>query len=63
MRTHYLTAVSPAINHWFGVAVVDTGDKFSINYIFVTFFMSRAYSKFNNFFNFVFHCPKTKLRI
>ena len=36
MTIHFFTAVFPAINHWFEEAVVETGDEFSIIYIFIT---------------------------
>ena len=58
MRTQFFTAVFPAINHWSGETVVETGDEFYIIYIFITIFVNRVYSKFNNFSNFVFHCQK-----
>ena len=43
MRTHFFTAVFSAINHSFKEAVVETGDKFSIIYIFITLFVNNAY--------------------
>ena len=58
MKTHFFTA---AINHhlwqpqW-------TGDEFSMIYIFITIFVNRVYSKFNNFSNCVFHSQKNKIR-
>ena len=56
MRTHFFTAVFPAINHWFGVVALETGDDFSIICNFITIFVNRVYSKFNNFSSFVLHC-------
>ena len=38
--------------------VVETGDEFSIIYIFITLFVNNVHSKFNNISNFVFHCKK-----
>ena len=43
MWTHFYTTVYPAIDHWFEEAVVETGDEFSIVYIFKTFFVSIMY--------------------
>ena len=43
IRTHFLTAVFPAINHWFEEAVVETGDEFSIIYIFMTLFVNNDF--------------------
>ena len=36
MKTHLLTVVFPAISHWFEETVVETGDEFSLIYIFIT---------------------------
>ena len=36
MRTHFFTVVFPVINHWLAVDVVETGDEFSIFYVFIT---------------------------
>ena len=44
MRTHFFPAVFPAINHWFEEAVVETGGKFSIIYIFINL-VNNAYFK------------------
>ena len=58
MRTHYFTAVFTAINHWFEEAVVETGDEFSIIYIFITLlriiFTVKNWNKisWNHIFNF-----------
>ena len=64
MRTHFFTAVSSAINRLFQEAVVETGDKFSIIYIFITLFVDNVYFRVhvnvNNVSNFVFYCKKTK---
>ena len=62
MGTHFFTAAFPAINHWFGL-VAETGDEFSMIYIFITIFINRVYSKFNSLSNFVFQGQKTKLGI
>ena len=43
MRTHFFTAVFPAINRWFEEVVVETGDEFSITYIFITLFVNNVY--------------------
>ena len=43
MWFHFYTTVYPAIDHWFEEAVVETGDEFSIVYIFKTFFVSNVY--------------------
>ena len=43
MWTHFYTTVYPATDHWFEEAVVETGDEFSIVYIFKTFFVSNVY--------------------
>ena len=53
MRTHFFTAVFPAINHWFRVVALEMAGEFSIIYVFITIFMNRVYSKFNNFSDFV----------
>ena len=47
-----------AINHWFGVVVVETGDEFSIIYIYITIVVINVYSKVNNISNFIFHLEK-----
>ena len=36
MRTHFFTVIFPVINHWLAVDVVETGDEFSIFYVFIT---------------------------
>ena len=41
-RTYVFTAVFPAINHWFEKTVVETGDKFSIIYIFINLFVNKV---------------------
>ena len=41
-RTHVFTAVFPAINHWFEKTVVETGDEFSIIYIFINLFVNKV---------------------
>ena len=43
MRTHYFTAVFPAINRWFEEFVAETGNEFSIIYIFKTLFVNNVY--------------------
>ena len=45
LRTHFFTAVFPAINHCFEEAVVVTGEEFSIIHIFITFFANDVYFK------------------
>ena len=64
MSTHFFTAVFSAVNHSFKGAVVETGDKFSIIYIFITLFVNNMYFRVhvnvNNVSNFVFYCKKTK---
>ena len=40
LRTHLFTAAFPSIDHWFEETVVETGDKFSIIYIFITLFVN-----------------------
>ena len=42
LSTHLFTAVFPAINHWFDKTVVETGDEFSIIYIFKTLFVNKV---------------------
>ena len=42
LRTHFFTVVFPAINHWFEETVVETGDEFSIIYIFINFFVNKV---------------------
>ena len=54
--------VFPAINRWLRIDVVETGDKFSIIYVFITISVSNACSKFD-VGNSVFHYRKTKLGI
>ena len=41
-----INIVFQAINHWFGVAFAETGDGFSMIYVFITFFENNIYSKF-----------------
>ena len=41
------------MNHCFEVAVVETGDEFSIVYIFITIFVNNVYPKFYNVSHFV----------
>ena len=41
-----INIVFQEINHWFGVAVAETGDGFSMIYVFITFFENNIYSKF-----------------
>ena len=43
MRTHYFTAVFPAINRWFEEVVGETGNEFSTIYIFITLFVNNVY--------------------
>ena len=45
MKTHFLTAVFPAINHWFEEDAVEIGDEFSMIYIFITLFVNNVYFK------------------
>ena len=63
MRTHSFTAVFPAINYWFVVAVVETGDEFSIIYNFVTIFVNTVYSKFKIFLILFFIVKIWKLKV
>ena len=49
-----MNIVFQAINHWFGVAVIETGDEFSIIYVFITIFANNIYSII-----FAFHCKKS----
>ena len=55
LRTHIFAAVFLAINRWFEEAVVETGDEFSIIYIFINLFVNNAYFRVNYVSNFVFH--------
>ena len=48
-----INIVFQAINHWFGVAVIETGDEFSMIYVFITIFVNNIYSNI-----FAFHCKK-----
>ena len=42
LRTHLFTAAFPSIDHWFEETVVETGDKFSVIYIFITLFVNKV---------------------
>ena len=63
MRIDFSSTVFSTINHWFGVALAESGDDFSIIYILITILVDDVYSKFNNVTNSVFHCKKAKLII
>ena len=59
MKTHLFTGVFPAISRWFEEAVLEeTGDEFSIIYIFITLFVSNGISAFDYVSNFVFILKK-----
>ena len=57
-----INTVFPTINHFFSVAIVETGDEFSIIYIFVTVFGNNIYSKLNNVSNFAFDYKKEAIQ-
>ena len=63
MRIDFSSTVFSTINHWFGVALAESGDDFSIIYILITILVNDVYSKFNNVTNSVFHWKKGKLII
>ena len=42
LRTHFFTVVFLAINHWFEETVEETGDEFSIIYIFINLFVNKV---------------------
>ena len=42
LRTHFFIVVFPAINHRFEETVVETGDEFSIIFIFINVFVNKV---------------------